>query len=96
MLALPQGIASDPTSETEDMLFALGSVACHTGEQAGALLVIIQSLAGARLISMAEAKKLVGLLSAESPEAQRRVTAQCVFQRKARPIRLPVTSTRRP
>jgi hypothetical protein len=78
----------DPMStQVEDILFALGSGAKRTGEQAGALLVVIQLLARNRLISLADVKKLVGLLSAESPEAQRRVTAQCVFLRKARPVR---------
>jgi hypothetical protein len=75
------------TTQIEDMFFALGSVASHTGEQAGALLVVVQLLARNRLISLADAKKLVRLLSAESPEAQRRVTAHCVFRRKATPIR---------
>ena len=35
-------------AKTEDVLFALGSVACHTGKQAGALLIIIQLLARSR------------------------------------------------
>jgi hypothetical protein len=74
-------------TQVEDMFFALGSVASHTGEQAGALLVVVQLLARNRLISLADAKKLARLLSAESPEAQRRVTAHCVFRRKATPIR---------
>lgn len=96
MLVPPQSFESDPNrTQTEDLLFALGSVACHTGEQAGALLVIVQLLARDRLISMTDAKKLVRLLSTESPEAQRRVMAQSV-RRKATPIRLPTTPARRP
>ena len=81
-------------TQTEDVLFALGSVACHTGEQAGALLVIVQLLARDRLMSMTDVRKLVRLLSPESPEAQRRVIAQFVW-RKAKPIRLPTTPSGR-
>ena len=73
--------------KAEDMLFALGSIACHTGEQAGALLLITQVLARNHLISAAEAKKLIALLSADSPEAQRHVNAQCVLRRKTKRIR---------
>jgi hypothetical protein len=96
-LVMPPGIGTfePPESGSECLFLALGSVANHTGEQAGALLAIVQSLARDRLISMTDAKKLVRLLSAESPEAQRRVTAQSV-RRKATPIRLPTTPTRRP
>ena len=96
MLAPPETLKSDPMSENEDVLVALGSVASFTGEQAGALLLIIQVLTRHRLISMADVSKLVRLLSAESPDAERRVTAQCASRRRARPIRQPVTSTRRP
>ena len=96
MLAPPETLKSDPMSENEDVLVALGSVASFTGEQAGALLIIIQVLTRHRLISMADASKLVRLLSAESPDAERQVTAQCASMRKARPIRQSVTSTRRP
>jgi len=98
MLVPPESLKSDPTSENEDedVLVALGSVASFTGEQAGALLIIIQVLTRHRLISMADASKLVRLLSAESPDAERRVTAQCASRRKARPIRQSVSSTRRP
>ena len=95
MLAPPETLKSDPMSENEDVLVALGSVASFTGEQAGALLIIIQLLTRRRLISMADASKLIRLLSAESPDTERRVTAQCASRRKARPIRRPVTSTRR-
>ena len=89
MLVPPESLKSDPASENEDedVLVALGSVASFTGEQAGALLIIIQSLTRHRLISMADASKLVTLLSAESPDAERRVRAQCTSRRKARPIR---------
>ena len=76
-----------PKAQTEDVLFAFGSMASHTGEVAGVLLVLVQLLARDRLISMGDAKKLIGLLSAESPEAQRYVNAQCVLRRKPRPIR---------
>ena len=96
MLAPPETLKSDAMSENEDVLVALGSVASFTGEQAGALLIIIQMLTRHRLISMADASKLVRLLSAELPDAERRVTAQCASRRRARPIRQPVTSTRRP
>ena len=96
MLAPPETLKSDPMSENEDVLVALGSVASFTGDQAGALLIIIQVLTRHRLISMADASKLVRLLSAESPDAERRVTARCASGRKARPIRQSVTSTRRP
>ena len=74
------------STQVEDILFALGSGARRTGEQAGTLLVVVQLLARNRLISLADARKLIGLLSAESPEAQRGVIAQCVFLRKARPV----------
>lgn len=36
---------------------------------------LVQLLARNRLISLGDARKLIGLLSTESPEAQRRVTA---------------------
>jgi hypothetical protein len=74
-------------AQTENLFFALASVADHTGGQAGAALLIVQSLARNRLISMVDAKKLVRLFAPESLEAQRFVTAQCVARRKARPIR---------
>ena len=88
VLERPQSFESD-TAKTEagDIVFALGSIACHTGEQAGALLLITQVLARNHLISAAEAKKLIGLLSADSPEAQRHVKAQCVLRRKTKRIR---------
>ena len=41
MLAPPETLKSDPMSENEDVLVALGSVASFTGEQAGALLLLI-------------------------------------------------------
>lgn len=94
MLAPPEAIKPDPMSENEDVLVAVGSVASFTGEQAGALLIIIQVLARHRLISMGDARKLVRLLSAESPDVERRMTSQCASRRKARPIRQSVTSTR--
>ncbi len=96
MFVPPESLKSDPRSENEDVLVALGSVASFTGEQAGVLLIIVQVLWRHRLISMADASKLIRLLSAESPDAERRVTTQCASGRKARPIRQPVTSTRRP
>ena len=73
-------------ADAGDLVFALGSIACHTGEQAGALLLITQVLARNQLISAAEAKKLIGLVSADLPEAQRHVNAQCVLRRKTKPI----------
>ena len=86
-------IESNPNPETApmnaeagDLVFALGSIACHTGEQAGALLLITQVLVRNQLISAAEAKKLIGLLSADLPEAQRHVNAQCVLRRKTKRI----------
>ena len=51
-----------PKAQTEDVFFALGSVASHVGEVAGVLLVLVQLLARDRLISMIDAKKLIGLL----------------------------------
>lgn len=73
-------------ADAGDLVFALGSIACHTGEQAGALLLITQVLARNQLISAAEAKKLISLLSADLPEAQRHINAQCVLRRKTKPI----------
>lgn len=73
-------------ADAGDLIFALGSIACHTGEQAGALLLITQVLARNQLISAAEAKKLINLLSADLPEAQRHINAQCVLRRKTKPI----------
>lgn len=73
-------------ADAGDLIFALGSIACHTGEQAGALLLITQVLARNQLISAAEAKKLISLLSADLPEAQRHINAQCVLRRKTKPI----------
>ena len=88
MLDSIQSLESDsPKAQTEDVLFALGSVASHVGEVAGVLLVLVQLLARDRLISMVDAKKLIGLLSAESPEVRRHVNAQCVLRRKPRSIR---------
>ena len=84
------------SAQIEGMLSAIESVACRSGEQAGAVLIIIQLLTHHRLISMADASKLIRLLSAESPDVERRVTAQYTSRRKARPIRRSVTSTRRP
>ena len=88
MFDRPRGFGSDPMStQIEDILFAFGSVARRTGERAGVLLVVVQLLARNQLISLVDARKLIGLLGTESPEARRRVTAQCVFLRKARPVR---------
>lgn len=64
---------------------ALGMLSVFTGEQAGALLLIVQLLVRARVVSIAEVRRLVSVLSCE-PEIQRRVTAQ-LTQRKARPLR---------
>lgn len=82
----PSPETSSMNAEAGDLVFALGSIACHTGEQAGALLLITQVLARNQLISAAEAKKLIGLLSADLPEAQRHVNAQCVLRRKTKRI----------
>jgi hypothetical protein len=72
-----QSLESDtPKAQIEDVLFALGSVASHVGEVTGVLLVLVQLLARDRLISMVDAKKLIGLLSAGSPEVRRHVNAQ--------------------
>jgi hypothetical protein len=80
-----QSFESDsPNAQTDDVLFALGSMASHMGELAGTLLVFVQLLARDRLISMADAKRLIRLLSAESPEVERQATAQCVLRRKPR------------
>jgi hypothetical protein len=88
VLEQPRSFESESTkTEAESIVFALGSIACHTGEQAGALLLITQVLARNHLISAAEAKKLIGLLSADSPEAQRHVNAQCALRRKTKRIR---------
>jgi hypothetical protein len=91
-----QSSESDPMrSHTEDVFLSLGLVAGNTGEQAGALLSVIELLVHNRLISWIDAKRLVRLLSAGSPEARRRAIAQCVIQRKATPIRQSVSAIRR-
>lgn len=64
------------------MLLALGSVASRTGQQAAALLLITEVLVRKRLVSMADAKSLINLLSEELPEVQRQVIAQCTLRRK--------------
>lgn len=88
MLDSTQSLKSDtPKAQIEDVLFALGSVASHVGEVTGVLLVLVQLLARDGLISMVDAKKLIGLLSAESPEVRRHVNAQCGLRRKPRSIR---------
>ena len=75
-----------------DVDAALGMLSIFTGEQAGALLIIVQLLARDRLLSIAEARRLVSLLSSE-PAIQRRVTAQ-LAQRKAKPLKR--TTIRKP
>ena len=95
MSALPYGLESDSEGiQLNEVFFALGSISCKTGEQAGGLLRLIELLTHKRLISWVDASRIVRLLSDESPEAQRRVIARCVFQRKAKPIRLPVSAIR--
>jgi hypothetical protein len=81
--------------QTDSLFLALESVADYTGQQAGNLLVMVQLLARDRLISMADAKRMVRLLAQESPEAQRVVIAQCVAHRKARPVRPSATGYHR-
>ena len=76
-----------------DVDVALGMLSIFTGEQAGVLLLIVQLLARDRLVSVAEARRLVSVLTRESPEVQRRVTAQ-LAQRKAKPLRR--TAVRKP
>jgi hypothetical protein len=75
-----------------DVEAALGMLSIFTGEQAGALLLIVQLLVREHLVSIAEARRLMSVLSCE-PEVQRRVTAQ-LARRKARPLRQ--TAVRKP
>ena len=88
MFESTRGPTLDPTkTEVGDLVFALASVACHTGEQAGALLLITQVLVRHNLITTGEAKRLLDLLSADSPEAQRHVKAHSMLRRKPKRIR---------
>jgi len=75
-----------------DVNAALGMLSIITGEQAGALLLIVQLLVREHLVSIAEARRLMSVLTCE-PEVQRRVTAQ-LAQRKAKPVR--GTAVRKP
>lgn len=73
MSALPYGLESDSEGiQLNEVFFALGSISCKTGEQAGGLLRLIELLTHKRLISRVDASRIVRLLSDESPEAQRR------------------------
>lgn len=95
MSALSHGFEFDSEKMQPDEVFlALASICCKTGEQAGGLLQLIELLTHKRLMSWVDASRIVRLLCDGSPEAQRRVIARCVFQRKAKPIRLPVSAIR--
>jgi hypothetical protein len=74
---------NDPGSQTGHLFLARESVADRPGQQAGTVLLIVQLLARERLIKLADGRKLIRLLAADSPEAQM-LTAQCVAQRKVR------------
>jgi hypothetical protein len=71
---------------------ALGMLSVITGEQAGALLLLVQMLVRDRFVSIADARRIASVLSCE-PEVQKRVTAQ-LAQRKAKPLRR--TAVRKP
>jgi hypothetical protein len=75
---------NDPGSQTGHLFLARESVADRPGQQAGTVLLIVQLLARERLIKLADGRKLIRLLAADSPEAQRFISAQCVAQRKVR------------
>ncbi len=79
----PNGRAATQV-QYEHLLPALGSIADRAGQQAGATLLIVQLLARERLITLADARRLIRLLAPDSPEAQRIITAQCMAQRKVR------------
>ena len=84
-----------PTNNTQQVLLALEWLACTTGNQAGALLVLIELLTHDRPISLIDAMKLVSFLSSECPEARRRVFSRSFLNRKAKPIRPSVSAIRR-
>jgi len=52
-------------SQVDEICLALGILAQHTGEQAGALLLIVQALTRNNLISVEESQGLVSLLLPE-------------------------------
>lgn len=79
----PNGRAANQ-AQYDHLILALGSIAERAGQQAGATLLIVQLLARERLITLADARKLIRLLAPDSPEAQRFVTARCTAQRKVR------------
>lgn len=79
----PNGRAANQ-AQYEHLFLALGSIADRAGQQAGGTLLIVQLLARERLISLADARRLIRLLAPDSPEAQRFVTARCTAQRKVR------------
>lgn len=75
-------------SQVDEICLALGILAQHTGEQAGALLLIVQALTRNNLISVEESEGLVSLLLPEqTSEPQNSVTAAVIAPDKRRQSR---------
>ncbi len=66
----------DMATYADGLLLALESMADRSGQQAGAVVLLVRLLAQERLISSSDAKQLVRLLAADAPEAQDFVTAR--------------------
>ncbi len=74
--------------QIEDVRLSLGILAQYTGEQAGALLLIVQALTRNNLISVEESEGLVSLLLPEqTSEPQNSVTAAVIAPDKRRQSR---------
>lgn len=75
---------TDGRHQVDEARLALVILAQHTGEQAGALLVIVQALTRNNLISAEESQRLVSLLLPEPPAPQNSVTAAVIAHDKRR------------